>query len=233
MPEDLLPPAVAAATARLDGLIAESDRAGRRFLSRYPTKKPAAQTPIALFDDPPEFLLEPVLAGEVWGVISDAGLPCLADPGSRLVRRARERGITIEAIPGPSSILLALMLSGLSTQHFTFVGYLKRERDDHIRELEQAEGTQLFIEAPYRNQYTLEALVQTLAPDTLLSISCDLTLPGQLVITKPVSMWREKELPDIHKRPTVFAIAPGQRRPVSPKRPSRQQKERPNRRGRR
>lgn len=167
MPEDLLPPAVAIATARLDGLIAESDRAGRRFLSRYPTKKPAAQTPIALFDDPPEFLLEPVLAGEVWGVISDAGLPCLADPGSRLVRRARERGITVEAIPGPSSILLALMLSGLSAQHFTFVGYLKRERDDHIRELEEAEGTQLFIEAPYRNQYTLEALVETLSPDTL------------------------------------------------------------------
>jgi 16S rRNA (cytidine1402-2'-O)-methyltransferase len=232
MPEGLMPPALAEATARLDGLIAESDRAGRRFLSRYPTKRPAREIPIALFDDPPEFLLEPVMAGETWGVISDAGLPCLADPGSRLVRRARERGLAIEAVPGPSAILLALMLSGLSGQHFNFIGYLKREREEHIRQLEKAEGTQLFIEAPYRNQYTLEALVETLSADTLLSIACDLTLPTELVITKPVVMWRSSPLPDIHKRPTVFLIASGKKARVSPSKPPRQQRGGGGRRGR-
>ncbi len=105
---------------------------GRRYLKRFETKKPALEIPIALFnehtpEDHIDFLLEPIANGERWGLVSDAGLPCIADPGSKLVHRARQKGLHVQAFVGPSAILLALMLSGLPGQKFYFNGYLNRE----------------------------------------------------------------------------------------------------------
>src|SRR5258708_21049619 len=133
--EMFLPSSVDKAVSSLDGLIAESDIEGRRFLKRFETKKPAMEIPIALFnehtpDDHIDFLLEPIVKGGRWGLVSDAGLPCIADPGAKLVQRARQLGILIQAFVGPSSILFALMLSGLPGQKFAFQGYLPKGPED-------------------------------------------------------------------------------------------------------
>jgi 16S rRNA (cytidine1402-2'-O)-methyltransferase len=198
--EPFFPGSVDKAVATLDGLIAESATAGRRFLSRFKTKKPANEIPIALFnehtpDGDLDFLLEPIRKGERLGFVVDAGLPCVADPGSKLVRHARKSGILVQAFVGPSAIMMALMLSGLPGQHFTFHGYLDanpQKRKAEIAKLEEtsrkAGTTEIFIETPYRNKHMLEALLATLHEETWLSVSSDLTLQSQSVISQPVSV---------------------------------------------
>lgn len=217
-PEVFLPSSVFKAMQTIDGLIAESEGEGRRYLKRFETRKPAAEIPIALFnehtpDKDLDFFLEPILKGERWGLVSDAGLPCIADPGSKLVRLATQKGIAVQAFVGPSSILLALMLSGLSGQKFFFHGYLDKEpakRKEQIKKLEkqsQGEGaTQIFMEAPYRNRHLLEALLQTLSDQTLLAVAWDLTLPTQGVMTQSLAQWKKCTLPNIEKKPTIFLI---------------------------
>jgi 16S rRNA (cytidine1402-2'-O)-methyltransferase len=207
-PEALFPATLWQISEQLDGLIAESDTGGRSFLTRFPTKKPARETPMALASDDIDFLLEPLVAGETWGLVSDAGMPGLADPGAKIVARARQKGIAVEAVSGPSSIMLALILSGFSGQRFAFHGYLRRDRPGHIQDMAQrAAGgeTQLFIDAPYRNQATLEALVEQLPKNRYLAIASQLTHPDQLVQVDRVDRWQK--LPDIRKKPTVFLIS--------------------------
>ncbi len=208
-----LPPAVAPAVAQIDGLIAESEGEGRRYLKHFQTKKKPHLIPIALLNEhtPKEdydFLLEPVLDGETWGVVSDGGLPCLADPGAALVAHARHLKIPIEAFSGPSSITLALMLSGLSGQSFFFHGYIPKkpeEREVALRSWEKTKGvTHVFIEAPYRNQHTFQACLKVLRPETQLCIATNLTLPDQWVETSPIRKWKEYM---IGKRPTVFLFS--------------------------
>lgn len=213
-----LPKSVDEAVATLDGLIAESDKEGRRYLKRFKTKKKAEYTLIALLNEhtPPgdmDFLLEPVLAGENWGVVSDCGLPCLADPGALLVLRARALKIPIIAFPGPSSIVMALMLSGLSGQRFVFHGYIskdpaikKEELKKWEKEAQERKETQIFMEAPYRNVAIYETCLETLHEKTLFCVACDLTLPSQFINTLPISIWRKQELPPIEKHPTLFLI---------------------------
>lgn len=217
--EVFLPASVFKAMQTIDGLIAESDKEGRRYLSRFTTKKPTMEMPIALFnehtpDSDLDFLLEPIVKGERWGLVSDAGLPCIADPGSKLVLRAIQRGIATQAFVGPSSILLALMLSGLPGQKFFFHGYLDREpskRKKEIQKLAQQsqleKATQIFMETPYRNQYTLEDLIATLPEGALLSVSWDLTLPTQGVMTQRISLWKKCTLPNLDKKPAIFLIS--------------------------
>lgn len=219
--EVFLPSSVAKAVQTIDGLIAESDTEGRRFLKRFETKKPAAEIPIALFnehtpDDHLDFLLEPIVKGERWGFVTDAGLPCIADPGSKLVRRARQLGLNIQAFVGPSSILLALMLSGLPGQKFTFHGYL--DRDPNLRkksvqrmiQTSRLEGvTQMFMEAPYRNRSTLEAILAELPDEAILCAAWDLTLPTQGILSQPVLQWKKSPLPNIDKKPTIFLFTVG------------------------
>jgi len=213
-----LPASVGKAVQTIDGLIAESDSAGRRYLGRFQTKKPALEIPIALFnehtpDDHLDFLLEPIVAGERWGLVSDAGLPCIADPGSKLVLRARQRGIQVQAFVGPSSIMLALMLAGLPSQQFNFHGYLPKDphqRQEQIKKIiqlsKQTKATQLFIEAPYRNKHTLETLLQTMPAQGWLSVAWDLTLPTQGVVTQPISQWKKGTPPNLDKKPAIFLI---------------------------
>lgn len=213
-----LPASVDPIMEQVQGLIAESESGGRRFLKRFATPKPAHQIPLALLNEHTkkadlDFILEPIEKGECWPVISDAGLPCLADPGALLVSRARQKGIEIEAHSGPSSITLGLMLSGFPAQEFAFHGYLSRDparRKEKIQEMElhstKKRSTQIFIEAPYRNTHTLQALVEGLRPSTKLCVAWSLTTEQQGVLSLPVSQWRKRELPDIHKVPTIFLL---------------------------
>jgi 16S rRNA (cytidine1402-2'-O)-methyltransferase len=214
----VFPPIVQDKVISIKGLIAENEKEARRFLKRFtfPEGRTFREIPIKLLNEhtkPEELedLLKPLLDGETWGLISDAGLPCLADPGANLVALARRKGVKVEAVPGPSSLFLALMLSGLSAQSFTFHGYLERDlnsKELQIKELEKTSAklgqTQLCIEAPYRNLNLFESLVKNLSPETTLSVCSNLTAPDELVMTYTVKEWRKKSLPDIHKKPTIF-----------------------------
>ena len=213
-----LPSSVDQIVSTLDGLIAESEQGGRRYLSHFSTKKPPHLMPIALLNEHTpdadlDFLLEPIKKGERWALVSDSGVPCIADPGSKLVNRARKTGIVVQALVGPSSILLALMLSGFSGQRFTFNGYLHKEpseRQKQIRQLEKIakEGyTQIFIEAPYRNTHTLNSLMETLADSTQLCVAWDLTLPTQGILSQSVAVWKKSPLPNLEKKPAVFLLS--------------------------
>lgn len=208
-PDVFLPTSVARAAQKLDGLIAESEKEGRAFLKRL--EAPFRETPIKLLNkhnhDHDE-LLEPIRKGETWGLISDTGLPVIADPGYQLVARARNFNITIQAFVGPSSLILSLMLSGLPSQNFAFHGYLPRQPEKRLQELEQRsreEGaTQLFIEAPFRNDQLLKKLLETLEDSTELCIAWDLTFPTQGVETHTIEVWKKRTLPALHKKPAIF-----------------------------
>lgn len=216
--ELFLPASVDKAVATIDGLIAESETAGRRYLGRFATKKPANEIPIALFNEHTpdadiEFLLEPIRKGQRWGLVSDGGLPCIADPGAKLVSRARNSGIIVQAFTGPSSILLALMSSGLPGQRFYFAGYLDKEpqrREMQIRDLEKRsktdEATQIFIEAPYRNKQTLESLISSLRENTQLCVAWDLTMPTQGIVSQSIRLWKKSPLPNLEKKAAIFLI---------------------------
>ena len=208
---DFLPQSVDRAVEEIDGLIAESVSGGRRFLKNFQTKKKPHEMPIALIDEKADFLLKPVREGECWGVVSDAGLPCLADPGMHLVRRANQLGIPLQTFPGPSSLTMALVLSGLPAQRFTFYGYLSKEPKKRIEELitiGESNQTALFIESPYRNQHTFDACLKVLKPHHWLTVASDLTLLTQSVLTKQIKSWRQEAF-IIEKRPTIFVVYPG------------------------
>ena len=158
--------------------------------------------------------LDAIDKGENIGLLSEAGLPCVADPGAMITKIAQRRGIEIVPLVGPSSLMLALMASGFNGQSFAFVGYLpvdKSKRASAIRRLEERvhreHQTQLFIEAPYRNNQMLEALSTVLQPSTMVCVACDLTLPTQYIRSLTAARWKkEKEAIDLHKRNTVFLI---------------------------
>lgn len=217
--ELFLPVSVDRAVESIDGLIAESATAGRRYLGRFNTKRPAAEIPIAVFNEHTpdadiDFFLEPIRKGERWGFVSDAGLPCVADPGAKLVSRARQSGIVVQAFVGPSAVMLALMLSGLSGQNFSFNGYLDKDmqkREVQLKALEKRaradEATQIFIETPYRNKHALETLLKVLHDDTKLCVAWDLTLPAQGVVSQKVSQWKKSPLPQLEKRNAIFLFS--------------------------
>ncbi len=158
-------------------------------------------------------LLAPALAGHDTGVLSEAGVPGVADPGARIVQLAHQQGVTVRPIVGPSSLLLALMASGMNGQRFTFLGYLSPKRVELGRELQRLEShsarhqeTQIFIETPYRNQLVYETVLQSCAPTTLFCIAADLTLATEMIHTHTIHEWRQLPAPDLHKRPAVFLL---------------------------
>lgn len=158
--------------------------------------------------------LDAIEKGENIGLLSEAGLPCVADPGAMITRVAQRRGIEVVPLVGPSSLMLALMASGFNGQNFAFNGYLpvdKSKRAAAIRHLEERlhreHQTQLFIEAPYRNNQMLEALASTLNSQTMICVACDLTLPTQYIRSLSAAKWqKEREKLNLHKRNTVFLI---------------------------
>ena len=159
-----------------------------------------------------ETFLAPIKKGESIGIISEAGCPGVADPGADIVKIAHQKNIKVVPLVGPSSILLSLMASGMNGQNFAFVGYIpikKQERIKRLRQLEQRSRsenqTQLFIEAPYRNDKLLADIIASCAPETKVCVACDITLETEYIVTKSVAQWR-KGVPDIHKRPTIFLL---------------------------
>lgn len=199
--------------------IVEELRTARRFLKR--AGYPHAIDDTVFFElnehTSPEAIghyLDAIDDGENIGLLSEAGLPCVADPGALITKAAQRRGIEVVPLVGPSSLMLALMASGFNGQSFAFVGYLpvdKSKRAAAIRHLEERlrreHQTQLFIEAPYRNNQMLEALASTLNPQTMICVACDLTLPTQYIRSLTAAQWKkEREKVDLHKRNTVFLI---------------------------
>jgi 16S rRNA (cytidine1402-2'-O)-methyltransferase len=221
-----LPTSIDAAVAQISGLIAENEKEGRRFLRRFSFNPPHSATLSKTFRDIPirllnehstegdkKELLKEIKQGGKWGLVADCGMPCLADPGADLVLMARENGIPVETFAGPSSILFALVLSGLGGQRFTFHGYLPKEQDQLIQELKRIEkisskekSTHLCIETPYRNCRLLEKMLAVLEGQTWLCVACDLTLPSQYVQTMQIKDWKKKPPPDLDKRPAVFVL---------------------------
>lgn len=143
------------------------------------------------------------------GLLSEAGMPCIADPGSDIVRLAHSKGIKVVPLYGQSSIFLALAASGLNGQNFTFHGYLPKEQTNRkkaLKELEKREGAQIFIETPYRNNHLLEDILATCTPETLLCVAMNVTGSTEMILTKSIADWKRGELPNLDKQPTVFLL---------------------------
>ncbi len=203
-----LPPNLGEIVSSLDGIIAESEKAARRYMKRFTEN--FRDIPIRLLNEHTkeiDDLLPPFQKGETWGLISDAGLPVLADPGAPLIRRLHTLKVPVQTFPGPSSIVYALQLSGLSAQNFTFHGYGpkdEKELKEKLRTLPK-DHTHVFIEAPYRTDKFLNNLVNGLQDETDLSVSWNLTLPTQGVKTQRISQWKNA-LSSLGKVPAVFVI---------------------------
>ncbi len=216
--ESVLADGVIKCAKQLQHFIAENAKSARAFLKSLPSDIPLQQIHISELNEhtsPNELsgLLAPLLSGNDVGLISEAGCPAIADPGANLVALAHKTGIAVIPMVGPSSILLALMASGLSGQNFAFHGYLpvKTElRERKIRELEKdsrlEKRTQIFIETPYRNKQMLESLTGSCSANTRISVATDLTLDSEYIATKTCSEWRKHEFPAIDRRPTVFLL---------------------------
>ncbi|MGI4848376.1 MAG: SAM-dependent methyltransferase [Janthinobacterium lividum] len=225
----VIPVQVQALTAGLDYFIAENAKTARAFLKvvslTHPLIKPLQEIRFGTLDVNTDgsalpALLAPLLAGQDAGLISEAGVPAVADPGANLVRLAHQQGIKVKPLVGPSSLLLAVMASGLSGQSFAFNGYLPVDpeaRGKRIKLLEersrQDRQTQLFIETPYRNMAFLDALVKFCQPGTLITVATDLSLASESVRTLTAASWKRElaggKAPDFHKKPTVFLFLSG------------------------
>ena len=216
---DVLPAANRAVMASLDYFIVENTRTARRFLARAALGRPVESLVFAELNEHTdtekelEQMMRPLLTGRSAGVISEAGLPGVADPGAAAVAWCHLRGVRVVPLIGPSSLLLALMASGLNGQSFAFNGYLPvkpPERAKAIRFYERrarSEGqSQLFIEAPYRNDRLFAQLLEVCAPETLLTVAVDLTGPTEQVLTRSVSAWRAEPRPALGKRPAIFIL---------------------------
>jgi 16S rRNA (cytidine1402-2'-O)-methyltransferase len=212
----VIPEKVISLTRKLRFFIVEDVRSARRFLRLIDKQFPIDDT---IFFELNEHTgesdiahyLEPVANGSDIGLLSEAGLPGIADPGARIVALAHQKKITVTPLSGPSSILLALISSGLNGQNFTFNGYLPvkpGERSAKLRELEKKAGegfAQIFMETPYRNQRMLESILTICHNDTLLCIAADITLPGEFIRTMRISEWK-RELPALNDKLVVFVM---------------------------
>ena len=195
--------------------IFENEKPGRAFIKNINPKKNQSELNISILNkystekDINSFL-NPCLNGNDIALISDAGCPGIADPGSEIVRLAHENKIKVIPLVGPSSILLALMGSGMNGQNFKFNGYLPIEKNERKKKIKILENkslvtTQIFMETPYRNNKFFSTLLSTLKPETKLCVACDLTLITEYIKTKKVKHWKSTKV-DIHKRPTIFLI---------------------------
>jgi 16S rRNA (cytidine1402-2'-O)-methyltransferase len=216
-PMEVLPLTVRKVIEELTHFIVENEKDARAFIKRISPKKNQSTLklfPLNKFTLPEEILtyLDPIEEGITMGIISDAGCPGVADPGADIVKMAHRKKITIHPLVGPSSILLALMGSGLNGQNFAFNGYLpidKAKRQKEIKKLEKKSfdfnQSQLFIETPYRNDQMLQDLLKSLDRNTEVCIACDLTLPTQFIKTLSVKEWKKLNF-SFHKRPAIFII---------------------------
>ena len=216
--EQVLPQHVIDVARPLQHFVVEQPKTTRQFLSALKPDHPIQSLHFATLNEHtatselPE-LLAPLLAGHDVGIISEAGCPGIADPGTDLVNLAHQHGIRVVPLVGPSSILLALMASGLNGQNFAFHGYLpidEKERNKAITTLEtesaKRKQTQLFIETPYRNDKMFSALLAQCRPATLLCVATDITLPGEQIKTRSIAQWKSQPALLLNKRPSLFLL---------------------------
>lgn len=217
-PEHVLPPPVLARVRPLVHFVVENAKSARAILKAIGTDHPLQQlhlaelnehTPAARLED----LLTPLCSGHDLGLLSEAGCPAVADPGANLVALAQSRGIRVQPLIGPSSLLLALMASGLNGQRFAFHGYLSAKDGERQKELKELESesrsrgqTQIFIETPYRNRQLFDAMIRSCRPATRITVATELSLPGEVIRTHTVAAWRAQPSPDLDRRPTVFLM---------------------------
>ena len=212
----VLPDEVKSVIESLDYFIVENERTARAYIKRLLPDKIQKDIHVEIIDkhtdplDLPGFL-RPIENGKNAGIISEAGVPCIADPGAEIVSIAHRKGLKVIPLVGPSSILLALMASGFNGQQFAFRGYLPfdqqiRKRVFQAMNKDIKDGiTQIFMETPYRNNKLLDELLKIMHPETKLCIACDITRENEYIRTKTIANW-VGSLPDLHKRPTIFLI---------------------------
>ncbi len=200
-----------------DCFIVEDLRSARRFLKKAGYKKDFEEVEFFILNEHTkveeiEDYLDPIKNGKNIGLMSEAGLPCIADPGQMVVSMAQSKGIKIVPLVGASSLMMALMASGFNGQNFAFVGYLPVDKTLRARKIKELEAiaiktnqTQIFIEAPYRNNQMLESLTQNLNPDTSICIGVDISMSSEQIITKTANGWKKTKI-DLNKRNTVFLI---------------------------
>ncbi len=216
-PLEVLPLSVKKIVEGLTFFIVENEKSARRFIKKITPRKSQSSLKLFLLDkytDDSEAIkyLDPCSLGADVGIISEAGVPAIADPGASIVMMAHRKNIRVVPLVGPSSITMAMMGSGMNGQNFAFNGYLpidKNDRKEAIKELEKLskakDQSQIFIETPYRNEKMFAELKQSLTPSTLLCIASDITLNSEMIKTMTVSDWKDQTI-DIHKRPTIFII---------------------------
>ncbi len=215
--ESVLPEGTLAIIRNLEFFIVEEIRSARRFLIKAGVHSPIDELQFQIYnehskDHELQEYLQPALEGKNIGLVSEAGVPCVADPGSLIVRTAHEYGVKVVPLTGPSSILLALMASGFNGQNFAFVGYLpadKMMRIKKIKELErivlEKDQTQIFIETPYRNLQVFESLVKGCRPETQLCLATDISGNAETIRSMSILEWKNLK-PDLHKKPTIFLL---------------------------
>jgi 16S rRNA (cytidine1402-2'-O)-methyltransferase len=214
---DIIPQATVDAVRNLRYFIVEDVRTARRYLSKI--KMPVKIDDLVFLElnehtssGEIEQLLLPVLEGNDMGIISDAGVPCVADPGAAVIDCAHRQNLKIVPLVGPSSILLAIMAAGMNGQNFAFAGYLpvkENEKHKRIQLLEkrsiQENQTQIFIETPYRNIQLLKSFIQTCNPLTKLCVAANITLADEFIKTLSIAEWKHTQV-DIHKKPCIFVM---------------------------
>lgn len=215
--ENVMPPMHSILINELTCFIVEDLRSARRFLKRIGYKNDFENTSFFELNEHTqiqdvEHYLSPLMQGVSIGLMSEAGCPGVADPGAEIINLAHHHNIRVVPLVGPSSILLALMASGFNGQNFAFNGYLPIDKPKRIRSLKQLEEkiykehqTQIFIEAPYRNNHLFQDILKTCNPQTKLCVACDITLSSEYIVSKTVSSWSSVKL-DLNKRPTVFLL---------------------------
>jgi len=216
-PLEVLPYSVKRTIEQLDHFIVENEKTARAFIKKITPKKSQPSLTIYKIDKYAEEIevrryLDVCEQGVSVGLLSEAGVPAIADPGAEVVKLAHEKGIDVVPLVGPSSIILAMMASGFNGQNFAFNGYLpidKSERKAAIKRLERLSKdnnqSQIFIETPFRNEKMLADLKTALSPSTKLCVACDITLQTEYIKTLAIKNWQH-EKPDLHKRPTIFII---------------------------
>ena len=216
--ENVLPSFNAQVVRDIRHFVVEEIRTARRFLRRMDREFPIDDCTffeMGKHADSSRFAeyLAPIAKGHSVGVISEAGCPAVADPGADIVSIAQKRGIRVVPLVGPSSMILAVMASGLGGQSFAFCGYLPVQDADRAKRLKQLESrawtegqTQLFIETPYRNRKMFDTLCATLRPDTRMCIAAGITTPNEWIHTRTIREWKQTSLPDLGKIPAIFLI---------------------------
>jgi 16S rRNA (cytidine1402-2'-O)-methyltransferase len=216
-PMEVLPVLVKEMIEKLDYFIVENEKTARKFIKRIAPGKLQPSLTIFSLDKYADKLevstyLDICAKGISVGLLSEAGVPAIADPGAEIVKLAHQKNIRVIPLVGPSSIILAMMASGFNGQNFAFNGYLPidaTERKESIKSLEKLSKdknqSQIFIETPYRNEKLFTDLKSTLSPATKLCVACDITLPSEYIKTMEIKDWKN-EYPDLQKRPTIFII---------------------------